>query len=692
MLLLRRELLLAEMDWLLLCGKLCKMDKNIIKNISVMFKVYIKTLLVFLFVGISSALFSQNVGMTTTAGSVPSTNAILDLSTGNTTYGLIVPHVTLQSLVNFNPPIAHVNSGADVGMLIYNSNPANEPIGYYYWSGTAWVSVTGAAGGGITPCGAAAANYVPYFTSSSTICNSVIYQASTTTVGVGTINPKNLLDVNGGMALGSYAGTTAAPANGMIISGSVGIDTTAPSTSAILDVNSTTKGLLIPELTTAQIAAMTYPVALGLIVYNTTTSCYEFNTAGTSTGWGNLVCACGTKPATPGPITTVATNVCTTTTNQTFSVPLDQNATYYTWTVPAEVATWTGQGGPTITVDTYTGAGGTGTFSVTATNACGTSAAATISVSVGHGIQTFTYDGTYLGNPFFFSGTTQYFIIPSCAPTLTITAVGGSGGPGKTYSGGGNFTGGDGASLTGTITLSTVGCNTGDTLYIIVAGQATYENTGGLNYSGGGGGATFIWDHTANNTLLVVAGGGGGAGGGGDGGTATSGGNGYPGVTAGGMPAIETATTYTTTGANGTGGGDFSGGSAGTASTVVCGPGCGGAGWGENGGNVLSGIGQSNGGGYYPLTQDVSPWVVAFYSNIGGYGGGGSAGEDGGSGGAGYNGGGGGNSTTDVQGYGGNGGSSYFLGGNITASGSGGTYSSAASATGAGNGKVTITW
>jgi len=51
--------------------------------------------------------------------------------------------------------------------------------------------------------------------------------------------------------------------------GSVGIGTTSPSTSALLDVTSTTKGFLPPRMTTTQINAIGTPAA-GLIVYDTT--------------------------------------------------------------------------------------------------------------------------------------------------------------------------------------------------------------------------------------------------------------------------------------------------------------------------------------------------------------------------------------------------------------------------------------
>ena len=51
-------------------------------------------------------------------------------------------------------------------------------------------------------------------------------------VGIGTTSPQNTLDVGGGMAVGGYAGTNAAPQNGAIISGDAGIGTPTPNTNA----------------------------------------------------------------------------------------------------------------------------------------------------------------------------------------------------------------------------------------------------------------------------------------------------------------------------------------------------------------------------------------------------------------------------------------------------------------------------
>jgi hypothetical protein len=62
----------------------------------------------------------------------------------------------------------------------------------------------------------------------------------------------------------------------------VGIGTTNPDVSSILDIESSDKGVLIPRLTTAEISGITNP-ADGLLVYNTDTNEFQFNygTSGT---------------------------------------------------------------------------------------------------------------------------------------------------------------------------------------------------------------------------------------------------------------------------------------------------------------------------------------------------------------------------------------------------------------------------
>lgn len=95
-------------------------------------------------------------------------------------------------------------------------------------------------------------------------------------VGIGTNDPKSKLDVKGGIAIGNnYSGVTPAPADGAIIEGTVGIGTSTPDSKAVLDVNSTTKGVLVPRMSTTERDAITSPTN-GLLIYNTTTNQFNY--------------------------------------------------------------------------------------------------------------------------------------------------------------------------------------------------------------------------------------------------------------------------------------------------------------------------------------------------------------------------------------------------------------------------------
>jgi hypothetical protein len=76
--------------------------------------------------------------------------------------------------------------------------------------------------------GAGNTNVVPLWQDSRTLGNSILSQ-NAKNIGVGTAGlPITALDINGNLALGTYASTTAAPPDGMIVSGKVGVGTPTP--------------------------------------------------------------------------------------------------------------------------------------------------------------------------------------------------------------------------------------------------------------------------------------------------------------------------------------------------------------------------------------------------------------------------------------------------------------------------------
>jgi hypothetical protein len=174
----------------------------------------------------------------------------------------------------------------------------------------------------------------------------------------------------------------------------VGIGTETPNASAILDITSTNRGLLLPRMTTTQRNAIASPVA-GLTIYNTTSNCMNiFNGA----GWNEL---CGT--ATQGLITTI--NCAGATHNGTLTSGSAASSV-------SSVISYTGGNGLPYSGQTVTSTGVTG---LTATLSAGTMAS-------GAGSLTYTITGTPSS-----SGTASFAISvggQSCTLTRTVFAVG----------------------------------------------------------------------------------------------------------------------------------------------------------------------------------------------------------------------------------------------------------------------------
>ncbi len=334
-------------------------------------KHYIKGVLVALFLGVTFGLFAQTGYVSINQSGAASTNpAILDLShSSNAHLGLLLPNVSLTSTSDVT-----TIPGPTVGMLIWNTNAALPlGVGFYYYSGSAWLYVNN-SGGGSGLSGAGKLNYLARWTSTSNIGTGAAQDNGTgVSISSTALTPVNKLDVNGNAAFGTYAGT-AAPVNGMIISGQTGIGIVAPNASAALDVTSTTGGLLPPRMTVGQMNSIPSP-ATGLMVFNTTSNCVEYYTG---TAWQYVSCQCASAPSTPGVITGSA-SPCATSTGNTYSIAAVAGALYYTWTLPTGATITAGTGTTSITVTMGTT---NGNITVTASNSCGTSAASTLAVTL----------------------------------------------------------------------------------------------------------------------------------------------------------------------------------------------------------------------------------------------------------------------------------------------------------------------
>lgn len=101
-----------------------------------------------------------------------------------------------------------------------------------------------------------------------------------TAIGYGaTVTASNTIQLgNGSVTNVNTSGT-------ITTTGSVGIGTTSPSASAALEILSTSKGLLLPRLTTTQRNSIAQPPA-GLVIYNTTTNTVQ-GYGGSSAEWLN---------------------------------------------------------------------------------------------------------------------------------------------------------------------------------------------------------------------------------------------------------------------------------------------------------------------------------------------------------------------------------------------------------------------
>jgi|GEM_PF-4468184 len=94
-------------------------------------------------------------------------------------------------------------------------------------------------------------------------------------VGIGESAPGSKGSIKGNLSVGSNYSTLSAPTDGAIIQGRVGVGTSNPDNSSVLEINSDSKGVLFPRLTSAQRTAIANAVA-GLLVYDTDISAFYY--------------------------------------------------------------------------------------------------------------------------------------------------------------------------------------------------------------------------------------------------------------------------------------------------------------------------------------------------------------------------------------------------------------------------------
>ena len=285
-----------------------------------------KNLILMMAMMLSSLTFSQ-VGINTTNPA-----STLDVTAKNSTGkasgvdGLLVPRVDRERAQNMasvpTSTLIYINSiatGTQVGIAVNI-----DAVGYYYFDGTAWAKLNPNSGSNVniyTSDGTLQGNRIVTqndktlaFTGTKSNAfsvddNTFSVDAANDRVGIGTITPQNKLDLgtsHGGNSttdvtgkklavynaadgsdfygLGINSGTlqfhaasTKTEAPGMILNsaGNVGIGTDVPSSSAILELNNTSKGFLTTRMTTAQRDAIT-PKPEGLMIYNLDIHCLQY--------------------------------------------------------------------------------------------------------------------------------------------------------------------------------------------------------------------------------------------------------------------------------------------------------------------------------------------------------------------------------------------------------------------------------
>jgi hypothetical protein len=329
--------------------------------------------------GLIQLLVAQGVGIGT---STPHPSAILELS--STTKGLLIPRLTEAERQALPDPAT--------GLLIFNTTTGE----LNFYNGSSWRRIpsnaVSAASGTGTPSGEGVGIdasggigipdpsaildvkatdkgvLIPRTTPAAVpgpVAGLTIYNTSTNLLnyfdGTSWREPCGVL-IDNNKGIGAVAGS------------GVAINTTGnpPHPSARLDVTHTSKGLLLPRLTSAQRDAVINP-AVGLIIFNATEGRIEY--------WrGNQWMRLMELPMQPSTITG-PTSVCQGASNVSYSVT-NVPGISYNWSYSGSGFTITSGAGTHAITGNFSASATSGTLTVTPSNACGNGPAQSVSVTV----------------------------------------------------------------------------------------------------------------------------------------------------------------------------------------------------------------------------------------------------------------------------------------------------------------------
>ncbi len=216
----------------------------------------------------SSLLLAQNnIGIGTTS---PHPSAVLDLMASDK--GMLIPRTTIGSLA---APFAS-------GLVIFDTDSNC----FVMYDGTVWKNLCTSGGGGVTdilfnPDGSVTVESPDgQFT---TIDKAWLTKGNSGTNAandfVGTVDAQDLVLRSNNTEVFRITTT-----------GAVGINTQTPAPSALMEMTSTTRGVLFPSLSTTQRNAIATP-AVGLVVYNNTENVHQFWNGTCWVNVGQTVCS-----------------------------------------------------------------------------------------------------------------------------------------------------------------------------------------------------------------------------------------------------------------------------------------------------------------------------------------------------------------------------------------------------------------